>query len=270
MNVEDTPDRQRERRHGRKVYWVFALLSVLSLAIWLGTMQWKDHLTVYGIIVEGEHILTKEDVVKLSMVSLKTKMFEADLTGIEKNIMKNHFVKKVAVTRDAPGIIRISVVERTPIALLLTPGSSDLLSVDDEGYVLPHSFSQSMFDLPIISGIDSLAGASVGQRTPHADVLDAIDVLEASQRVSNEMFHMISEIRIHSGHDMVLYSADSGIPILFGRGDAVKKMVKLDAFWKKFIAESAAQDIRYIDVRFDDQVVVSSRSADSQTVKKSS
>jgi cell division protein FtsQ len=270
MIDEDTVDRQRERRHGRKVYWVFALLSAFAIAVWLGTMQWKDHLTVGGIIVEGEHILTKEEVVKLSQVSLKTKMYEVDLTGIEKNIVKNHFVKNVAVTRDAPGVIRISVVERTPIALLLVPGNNDLLSVDDEGYVLPHASSQSMFDLPIISGIDSLAGVPIGQRTPQADVLAAIDVLETAQRVRSELFHMISEVRIHNGHDMVLYSADTGIPILFGRGDVVKKMVKLDAFWKKFIAEEGAQDIRYIDVRFDDQVVVSSRSVDSQTVKKSS
>jgi cell division protein FtsQ len=258
-----------ERQHGKKVYWTFALLSVIAITMWLGTMRWKDHLTVSGIIVEGEHILTKDEIVKLSQVSLKTKMYDVDLSGIEANIEKNHFVKNVAVTRDAPGVMRISVVERTPIALLLGSGG-DMLSVDEEGYVLPHASSQSMFDLPIISGVDSLGAVAVGQRTPQTDVVAAIEVLRASQMVSNELFHTISEVRIHNGHDMVLYSADAGVPILFGRGDAVKKMVKLDAFWKKFVAEGSVQDIRYIDVRFDDQVVVSSRSVDPQTVKKSS
>ncbi len=260
-----------EPPHGKKVYGIFALLFIFVLAAWLGTMQWKEHLTISGIIVEGEHIVTKEEVVALAHVSLKTKMYDIDLLSVKKNIQQNHFVKNAVVTRDAPATLRISVEERTPIALLSIPGRSDMLYIDDEGYVLPHVSSQAIFDLPVISGIDSLADVAVGQRTTHADVLAALEALETARRVSSELFHLVSEVRIHSGHDMVLYSADTGVPILFGRGDAAKKMVKLDAFWKKFIAEQGSQDIRYIDIRFDDQVVVSSiKPADSHTIKKSS
>ena len=144
------------------------------------------------------------------------------------------------------------------MALLSLPKGNDLLYLDEDGYILPHVSSQAIFDLPIISGADSLMDLTAGHRTQQADVQAALEALETAQRVSSELFHMISEVRIHSGHDMVLYSADNGIPIIFGRGDAAKKMVKLDAFWKKFITEQDLQDIRYIDVRFDDQVVVSS------------
>lgn len=198
------------------------------------------------------------------MDSQKTGMYEVDLTGIQKNIQRNHFVKSVAVMRDAPSTIRISVEERAPIALLSLPGKSELLYVDDEGYILPHVATQAIFDLPIISGVDSQAVVTVGQRTPHADVLAALEALEVARQVSSELFHTISEVRIRNGHDMVLYSTDAGVPIIFGRGDAAKKMIKLDAFWKKFIAEQGSQEIRYIDVRFEDQVVVSSN------IKKSS
>ena len=44
------------------------------------------------------------------------------------------------------------------------------------------------------------------------------------------------------------------------RNDAVKKIVKLDAFWQKFIRNNETKDIQYIDIRFDDQVVVSRKS----------
>lgn len=271
MTEPDTIDQSEASSHGKRVYGVFALILILAIISWLGTMQWKQHLTVSGIIVDGEHILSKEELVKLAQISLKTKMYEVDLTAIQKNIVKNHFVKNVEVTRDAPSTIRIEVEERTPIALLSLPGKTDLLYIDDEGYILPHIASQAIFDLPIISGVDSVTVIDVGQPTSHPDMLGAVEALETARRVSSELFHMISEVRIHTGHDMVLYSADSGIPIIFGRGDAAKKMVKLDAFWKKFIADQGAQNIRYIDVRFEDQVVVSSpRGADQQTLKKSS
>ena len=177
----------------------------------------------------------------------------------------------MVVARDAPATIRISVEERTPIALLCIPGRTDMLYIDDEGYILPHVSSQAIFDLPIISGIDSLADVAVGDCTSQADILAALETLETAQRVSSELYRLISEVRIHSGHDMVLYSADTGIPIIFGRGDAVKKMVKLDAFWKKFVAEQGSQDIRYIDIRFEDQVIVSSfKTGDSHSIKKAS
>ncbi len=257
--------------YGRKVYGIFALLFILVLTAWLGTLQWKDHLTVNGIIIEGEHIVTKEEIVALAHVTVKTRMYDTDLLSIKKNIEQNHFIRNAVVTRDAPATIRISVQERTPIALLLLPGKPDMLYVDNEGCILPHVSSQAIFDLPIISGIDSLADASVGQRTTQADVLSALEALETAQRIGSELYRLVSEVRIHSGHDMVLYSADTGVPIIFGRGDAAKKMVKLDAFWKQFVAGQGSQDIRYIDIRFDDQVVVSSaKPADSHNNRKSS
>jgi len=271
MTDMENIDRPVAPAHGKTVYGIFALLFIFALAAWLGTIQWKEHLTVSGIVVEGERILTKEEIVKLAQVSLKTKMYDVDLISIQKNIEQNHFVKSAVVTRDAPATIRISVEERMPIALLAVPGKGGMLYIDDEGYVLPHVSSQAIFDLPVISGIDSLADVAIGECTSQADILAALEALKTAQRVSNELFHLVSEVRIHSGHDMVLYSADTGVPIIFGRGDAVKKMVKLDAFWKKFVAEQGSQDIRYIDIRFEDQVVVSSfKTEDSRAIKKAS
>jgi len=271
MTEIQTIDQSGASSHGKKVYGVFALILIVVIMSWLGTMQWKQHLTVTGIIVDGEHILSKEELVKLAQISLKTRMYDVDLTAIQNNIVKNHFVKNVEVTRDAPSTIRIEVEERTPIALLSLPANNDLLYIDDEGYILPHISSQAIFDLPVISGVDSITIVDVGQPTAHPDVLGAVEALETARRVSSELFHMISEVRIRTGHDMVLYSADTGIPIIFGRGDAAKKMVKLDAFWKKFITDQGAQNIRYIDVRYEDQVIISSpRGADQQTIKKSS
>ncbi|HTR81525.1 MAG TPA: FtsQ-type POTRA domain-containing protein [Bacteroidota bacterium] len=256
--------------HGKRVYAIFISLLVLVVAVWLGAMQWTDHLTVRGIVVEGEHIVTPDEIVKLTGISLNTKMYDVDLSSIQKNIARNNFIKKVTVTRDAPATIKVYVQERTPIALLLIPGRSDLLSVDEDGYVLPHVASQSIFDLPVISGLDSVSALSVGQRAPQPDILAAIDIITTAQKVSTELSHMISEVRIHSGHDIVLYSADTGVPIIFGRGDAARKLVTLDTFWKKFVADQGAQNIRYIDVRFDGQVVVSSKSGDQQIMKKAS
>ncbi|MHB1050599.1 MAG: hypothetical protein ACYC09_11000 [Bacteroidota bacterium] len=59
----------------------------------------------------------------------------------------------------------------------------------------------------------------------------------------------------------VMYSFETGIPIIFGKGDAAKKMVKLDAFWQQFIRNNETADIQYIDIRFEDQVIVSQKNS---------
>ena len=259
-----------ETTHGKGVYGVLTLLVLLGVTIWFGALQWRGHLTVKSVVVEGQHILTADEVVKLAQVTLNTKMYDIDLTTIEKNVATNHFVRTVTVTRDAPATIRVSVEERTPIALLLIPGRNDLLCIDGEGYILPHVASQSIFDLPVISGIDSLFTPAIGQRSTQADLAEATGVLQAAEEVSTELFHTISEVRVRNGHDLVLYSADTGIPIIFGRGEAARKMVMLDGFWKKFVSEEGSQNIRYIDIRYEDQVIVSSVNADSKNTKKAS
>ena len=260
MIEEEKIEQTEHRTHGKGVYGMFALLFIIAIAAWLGTLQWKGHLSVSGIIVDGEHILTKAEVVKLAQISMKTKMYDIDLTAVQKNIEKNHFVKSVAVMRDAPSTVRILVEERMPIALLSFSGTSGLLYIDEDGYILPHVTTQAIFDLPMISGADSQAVVAVGHRTLNTDVLAAIEALDFARQVSSELFHMISEVNIRDGHDMVLYSAEGGVPIIFGRGDAAKKMVKLDGFWKEFITEQGSSNIRYIDLRFEDQVIVSSTS----------
>ena len=198
MSDNEIIEQGQPRAHGKNVYGIFALLFIFALAAWFGTLQWKEHLTVSGIIVDGDRILTKDEVVKLARISLKTRMYDIDLLSVQKNIQKNHFVKSVAVTRDAPSTVRISLEERSPIALLSFPGKSELLYIDEEGYILPHVATQAIFDLPIISGADSAAVVSVGQRTPHADVLAALEALKLAQHVSSEPFHMISEVKIRS------------------------------------------------------------------------
>lgn len=267
VNIEHT----RNRTHGKGVYGFFALLFFVAVAAWFGAVRWKEHLTLSGIIVDGESVVTKEEIVKLAQITSQTKLYDIDLAAVQQRIQANHFIKNVEVTRDAPSTIRISVEERTPLAFLSVAGNGELVFLDEEGYVLPHALGRAMFDFPVISGVDSEAVITVGQRLRQSDILAALDVLECARRIGSEVFHSISEVRIRTGHDMVLYSTDAGVPILFGRGNVAKKLVTLNAFWKKFLTEQSPEEIRYIDLRFEDQVIVSSlKRMDSQVPQKAS
>jgi cell division septal protein FtsQ len=55
---------------------------------------------------------------------------------------------------------------------------------------------------------------------------------------------------------MILTSAESGVPIIFGRGDIADKVARLEAFWSSEVLERGTKDLEYIDLRYHDQVVV--------------
>jgi cell division septal protein FtsQ len=54
----------------------------------------------------------------------------------------------------------------------------------------------------------------------------------------------------------VLFTAETGVPVVLGRGDIAVKLVKLDGFWKQIVMQRGATQLKTVDLRFADQVVV--------------
>lgn len=244
---------QQPPTYGRRVYVYFGILLIVLLSIFFVKAQWQHHVLVTQVAVEGTNILSREEIVRLMNLPPRVSMYELDLTSIQKNILANAFVKRAVVKRDAPSQLRVIIEERIPAALL---AANESYYIDDEGIVLPYRVSAETYDIPIISGIDSLSQIVTGRKIINSDVQEALDIIAAARVTSEEMFHAISEIRLRNGHDIICYWFESGIPIIVGRGNVAEKIVKLDAFREKFLKNNNTSDIQYIDIRYDGQVVV--------------
>jgi cell division protein FtsQ len=258
VNIGIGPNEEEQTSPGKRVYVYFFFLAVLIATVFGVKEQWQHHVPVKRVSVEGISVITKDEIVRLMNLPPNVPMYEIDLTAVQRNILTNSFVKSAVIQRDAPSTIRVSVEERKPAAIL---NAKELYFIASDGTVLPYVVSAETYDIPVISGLDSLAGIKTGQKLMVADVNEALEIITASKFTSNHLFHAISEIRLRKGHDLVLYSFETGIPIIFGKGDAAKKMVKLDAFWQQFLQNNETSDIQYIDIRFDDQVVVSRKNS---------
>lgn len=255
LNIE--PE-QQQPIHGKRVYVYFVVVILAVLTAFGMKSRWQKHVPVRQVMVEGVSVISKDEIVRLMKLPPNVPMFELDLSQLQRNILTNSFVEKVVIQRDAPASLRVTVEERKPAAILL---SGELYYIASDGTVLPYIASNETYDIPVISGVDSMSTIKMGQKLFNADVREALEIIEASKASGPDLFHAVSEIRLRKGHDLVMYSFESGIPIIFGKGDAVKKMVKLDAFWQKFVRNNDTKDIQYIDIRFDDQVVVSRKSS---------
>jgi cell division protein FtsQ len=244
----------------------FGTLVVLGGALVTGANLWKSGLVVKNVVVLGNRVIDTNEILQLAHITEGSRLYDLDLLEIQRDVVSHYFLKAAVVERDPPSTVRITVTERTPVAMINT---GEVRFLDGDGVVLPHAVSGELFDLPFISGIPQDARTEVGSTLTHPDIREALEILVAAPVVSPELSHLLSEIHLRSGGDVILYAAEGAVPILFGRGDAPKKLLLLDTFWKNAVLKQGSASVQYIDIRFTDQVVVKWKQGNTKYPKRS-
>ncbi len=241
------------------------LLGLLLLGLIISANLWKSSLRVKTITVEGNRIVETNEILQLVQIQRGSLMYAVDLTALQRNVESHHYIKSATVERDLPSTIKVTVGERKPIALVNGP---EMVYLDDEGVVLPHSISKALFDLPLISGIPGSVPLKLGSAVEQEDVLEALEVLRTMKLVNREQYYQVSELQVRTGGDLILYTAEGGVPIIFGRGAVADKLLRLEAFWNNIVRDRGTQNLQYVDLRYEDQIVVRWKSAPT-TMKNS-
>lgn len=242
---------QAKRKRLGMIVMIPLLVSIIVLEVF--SMQWRDGLKIQRVVVDGARTLTANEIFSLAGSPSKAGMYTVDLYDIQRRISRHPFIREVCVTRQYPKMLRINVEEREPVASF---NAGQLMYIDAEGVVLPGVAGPRKFDLPLISGIAGLDHAEIGKTLENAEVFEALSVFREVQELDSAMYHLISEVNMGNGNDMVLYSSDVGVPVILGRGDVGRKLVTLKTFWKNFVGTADVEKLKYIDLRYDEQVVV--------------
>ncbi len=234
-----------------KFGFVGLLLGVTGLVV--ASNLWKSELRVRRVAVEGNRIVETPEILQLVKIAKDAQLHEVDLMAVRKNVLSHYFIKDAVVERDLPATIKITVKERAPLAIV---NAQEVLYLDEDGVVLPHSISKALFDLPILSGVPGTITLKPGMTLKNADVQEALEILATSKLLGKELYYMISEVRLRDGGDIVLYAAEWGVPIIMGKGNIPNKLVRLETFWREVVRQQGSERLQYVDLRFDDQIVV--------------
>jgi cell division protein FtsQ len=239
----------------KKIYFILLIFSIACFIILCGfAHQWKQFLTVEKIVVEGNYILPQNDVVRLAGIPIGKEIFSVSLDTVRMHIKANSYVEDVHVSRILPGVIYIQISERQPIASLML---NKLYYLDKSGYLLPKIQTDVIMDLPVVTGVNfdvqkSLSGFKVSEE----DVYTALQILSTAQNINKEIYDLISEVHLNYGNDITIYSSDYGVSINLGRNNYDTKLRLTWLFWKQFVNKRGAENLKSVDVRFNDQIVV--------------
>jgi cell division protein FtsQ len=227
------------------------LSGIVTMAVTANS--WKHDFRVLQVRTQGNSIVADSEIVRMAGVLKNGKLFDVDLNGTRLRVQQNPFLKSVSVAREIPDGLAITVTERRPIAALVL---DRILYLDAEGYVLPPVRSGKVFDLPVLTGELPAADCLPGRQIRTRRLREALEILTTAERVGEDLYHLISEIHCAGDSTYVLFTAESGVPVVLGRGDIAVKLVKLDGFWKQVVVPRGAAKLKTVDLRFADQVVV--------------
>ena len=228
------------------------MLIAIAICLVFGANAWKSSLKIKQIKIDGNRIVGENEILQLTQVQMNALLYKVDLTAIQRNVMSHHYIKDAVVERNLPNSIHIQIVERVPIAIV---NRSETMYLDETGVVLPRSISHRLFDLPMVSGISESDPLAFGSIIKQPDVLEALRLLSTMKIVNRPMYHNISEVQVRNGGDIIMYSAEGGVPIIFGRDEMPNKLVRLETFWNNVVRIRGTQLLQYIDLRYQDQVV---------------
>ena len=231
------------------------IMIVLALAV-LGAVvvanSWNKGLVVKDISTRGNKILTSSEIVSTAGIEKGQKLYSMNLDAARKRVESNPYVLTASLVRDVPGRVTIVVQERVPIALL---HADRHVLIDSAGIILPEVKEGKVFDLPFLTGVTLSPDCKPGTTIHSAPVREALSLLSGAQRVSDDLFHRISEVHVASDGELLCYTSESGVPVMFGQGSIPEKLAKFDSFWKQEVDREGVQTLQYVDLRFEDQVV---------------
>lgn len=245
MNPKTTARLRTIARTGGTIVLAGALLVAVVEA-----NAWKRGLKVTKVRCEGNRIVPDADLLRLAAVPGGSKLYSVDLVAVQNRVLQNPYMRSAFVKRELPGEIVVVAEERMPIAAV---PQDPPVYLDAEGTVLPAIASDVSYDLPLVTGVTGPVGP--GKRLTDSSVLEALLILTMARKIGDELYRKISEVHAQQGKEIVVYTTEGGVPVVFGRGETAAKIAKLDAFWQTVVSQRDVRELEYVDLRYQHQVV---------------
>jgi cell division protein FtsQ len=229
------------------------LVIIISGFLFLGFIadRWRQDLTLTSVRVEGNNLLSVENVIKSSDIKLSSGLYDYDLKDIEERVCRNPYVENAVVSRNLPSTIDIRVMEREPIASIIT---DKIYYIDREKKIFSYNFVKEIVDLPVISGMEFEINPKTLASDPEIDSL--LFLLGYLKRNYKDIYNIISEINLGKTGFYIVYISYYNIPIIMRNRNCVENILNFRAYWNQYSMYENKNSIEYIDLRYTDQVVV--------------
>ena len=143
------------RRALRVGQWIIGL-AVLAWGLTMLTREMgptlQGWLEIRDVEVEGIHHVTKAEVLERLVLKPGLGLHQISTSFLAERVQRHTWIKEATVERRPPNLLHVTIVERTPAAIIRT-GADHWLS-DENGYLLAKLGKQDDQTLPLLTGLE--------------------------------------------------------------------------------------------------------------------
>jgi hypothetical protein len=246
---------------------LFVFVALIAVVI-IYANRWRTNVVYDKITVKGNFTLTREEILQAAGIKQDSivNIEELNLVFIQDRISKHPEIKKVFVSKNPPNELVIDVIEKRPLAIVNVGNQLNL--VDEECELFPFKNYEKLFDLPVITGIRQVSTQQIDDKAYMNDLRLAVFITMNAFKKSKFLFNQISEINISDTGKIIIFTNDKSVPVYLPRlpdknisdpgyqKEILTKLVVLKNFFEKSFASLKENKMGYVDLRFDNQVVV--------------
>jgi cell division protein FtsQ len=239
---------------GRIVFGVvvFGVLATVAVAV-AGMRYYLMHDSRFllassdDIQIQGAEHLTREQVLAIFGADLERNIFRVPLVQRQADLERLPWVAHAAVMRLLPGVLRVQITERTPVAFVrqgtqigLVDGSGVLLDMPPDAAGDPH------YSFPVLTGLAT--EETVPERTAKMEIYQSFmkDLDSTGQHLTDS----VSEADVSDPEDVkaLVTSGSSDVMVHFGQEEFLKRYQEFEQHlqeWKLQYPKLASADMRY-------------------------
>jgi cell division septal protein FtsQ len=232
----------------RKAFTWMAIVIFILVGSMIVSMLWQQNLRIQSIQVKGNHFTSEDDILAAYSIPLNSRSDGLDLGALVQELESLDYVQKVIPYINALGTLIITVVERTPIALLIDGDNESY--IDAYGVKLP-IIPTKQHNLPLVYGFDATMDSSTISSQEFTQIRDFL----VSAKNNQFGWITISEVAFDPLEGVIALSHENGVKLLFGKDNFDQKLQKWETFYSKVIAYKGIQTMQKIDLRFVDQII---------------
>ncbi len=246
----------RARRALRVSGWIVGL----AVTVWAALAASREMgpvlqrwLEIREVQIEGMHHVTKREVLDRLAMKPGLGLHQISAVYLAERAQSHPWIREAAVERRPPHTLYISVVERTPAAIVRA-GSDHWLS-DETGAVLGRLGTQDDATLPLLTGVDAKLLAQGDARVRHT--------VQSAVTLARLMAHtMDGRVELDLTHPSNLVASAKGLRFQFGDDSLVDqwdRFQKVKASLKTAAFEGKKREGSEVDLRYDSRVIVRER-----------
>ncbi|HEX3015491.1 MAG TPA: FtsQ-type POTRA domain-containing protein [Desulfobacteria bacterium] len=195
------------RRSNNRV-WIISITLLAALAV-LGALR-SPMFNVQQVVVEGNRLVSEQDILDLANVGLGTNIFRVPTASIAQNVALHPLIKSVNVSRRLPSTLVISVTERQPVAMV--PVQNGFVIVDEQGVFLQRSDTWPKNAVPIISGVKIPNNLDLGKQIQGASLQEGLKIVAG---LPKQLYAQVGEVYAGNQDMLAMYTRD-GLEVRLG------------------------------------------------------